>query len=147
MSSAADLCWPLLQSVDRAYRIGQKRDVIVYRLITCGTVEEKIYRRQVFKGGLFKSGTEEGSQQQYFTQVRAAPAAPDVQHIEVCVLTSIMARVFDQGQDPRCVASVFCIFELCALGQWTSPGAHSTFLCAAARGPLHSALMLSPTLD
>ena len=38
------------QSVDRAYRIGQRRDVVVYRLISCGTVEEKIYRRQV--GGL-----------------------------------------------------------------------------------------------
>jgi hypothetical protein len=25
----------------------QKRDVVVYRLITCGTVEEKIYRKQV----------------------------------------------------------------------------------------------------
>ena len=33
-------------------RIGQKRPVVVYRLITSGTVEEKIYRRQVFKGGL-----------------------------------------------------------------------------------------------
>lgn len=27
------------QSVDRAYRIGQTRDVVVYRLISCGTVE------------------------------------------------------------------------------------------------------------
>lgn len=35
------------QAVDRAYRIGQTKNVIVYRLITCGTVEEKIYRRQV----------------------------------------------------------------------------------------------------
>ena len=35
------------QSVDRAYRIGQTKDVIVYRLMTCGTVEEKIYRKQV----------------------------------------------------------------------------------------------------
>ena len=34
------------QSVDRAYRIGQTRPVVVYRLITCGTVEEKIYRKQ-----------------------------------------------------------------------------------------------------
>lgn len=30
------------QSVDRAYRIGQTRDVVVYRLISCGTVEEKV---------------------------------------------------------------------------------------------------------
>ena len=39
------------QSVDRAYRLGQQRDVVVYRLITCGTVEEKIYRRQASGGG------------------------------------------------------------------------------------------------
>lgn len=35
------------QSVDRAYRIGQTKDVLVYRLMTSGTVEEKIYRKQV----------------------------------------------------------------------------------------------------
>ncbi|KAL4427704.1 hypothetical protein ABPG75_001793 [Micractinium tetrahymenae] len=56
------------QSVDRAYRIGQKRDVVVYRLISCGTVEEKIYRRQVFKGGLSRTGMEEGEQFRYFAQ-------------------------------------------------------------------------------
>lgn len=39
------------QSVDRAYRIGQRKDVVVYRLISCGTVEEKIYRRQVRLAG------------------------------------------------------------------------------------------------
>lgn len=37
------------QAVDRAYRIGQTRDVVTYRLITCGTIEEKMYRLQVFK--------------------------------------------------------------------------------------------------
>ncbi|KAK1367039.1 Chromatin remodeling 24 [Heracleum sosnowskyi] len=56
------------QSVDRAYRIGQKKDVLVYRLMTCGTVEEKIYRKQVFKGGLFKSATEHKEQIRYFSQ-------------------------------------------------------------------------------
>ncbi|GLT25101.1 hypothetical protein SLA2020_002530 [Shorea laevis] len=56
------------QSVDRAYRIGQKKDVLVYRLMTCGTVEEKIYRKQVFKGGLFKTATEHKEQIRYFSQ-------------------------------------------------------------------------------
>jgi hypothetical protein len=37
------------QAVDRVHRIGQTRDVVVYRLITCGTVEEKTYRRQIAK--------------------------------------------------------------------------------------------------
>ncbi|XP_009981328.1 PREDICTED: DNA excision repair protein ERCC-6-like, partial [Tauraco erythrolophus] len=45
------------QAVDRAYRIGQKENVIIYRLITCGTVEEKIYRRQVFKDSLIRQTT------------------------------------------------------------------------------------------
>ncbi|KAI3693177.1 hypothetical protein L6452_33008 [Arctium lappa] len=56
------------QSVDRAYRIGQKKDVIVYRLMTCGTVEEKIYRKQIYKGGLFRSATEHKEQIRYFSQ-------------------------------------------------------------------------------
>lgn len=45
------------QAVDRAYRIGQHRNVVVYRLITCSTVEEKIYRRQTFKDSIIKQTT------------------------------------------------------------------------------------------
>lgn len=40
-----------LQARERAWRIGQKRPVTVYRLVTSGTIEEKIYHRQVsFEG-------------------------------------------------------------------------------------------------
>ncbi|XP_031473665.1 SNF2 domain-containing protein ENL1 isoform X2 [Nymphaea colorata] len=56
------------QCVDRAYRIGQLKDVLVYRLMTCGTIEEKIYKMQVFKGGLFKTATEQKEQTRYFSQ-------------------------------------------------------------------------------
>lgn len=45
------------QAVDRAYRIGQTENVLIYRLITCGTVEEKIYRRQVNKNRNFTTFT------------------------------------------------------------------------------------------
>lgn len=38
-----------LQARERSYRIGQNRDVVVFRLITSGTIEEKIYHRQIFK--------------------------------------------------------------------------------------------------
>ena len=37
------------QAVDRVHRIGQTQDVVVCRLIACGTVDEMIYRNQVFK--------------------------------------------------------------------------------------------------
>lgn len=41
--------------MDRAYRIGQTRNVVTYRLVAAGTIEEKMYRRQIFKGGLTQS--------------------------------------------------------------------------------------------
>ncbi|KAG2575965.1 hypothetical protein PVAP13_7KG359700 [Panicum virgatum] len=56
------------QSVDRAYRIGQTKDVIVYRLMTSATIEEKIYKLQVFKGALFRSATEQKEQTRYFSK-------------------------------------------------------------------------------
>lgn len=40
------------QAVDRCYRIGQRKNVTVYRLITAGTVEEKMYEKQVHKDGI-----------------------------------------------------------------------------------------------
>ena len=41
----------------RAYRIGQNKNVVIYRLITCGTIEEKIYRKQIFKDSISKQTT------------------------------------------------------------------------------------------
>lgn len=38
-----------IQARERAWRLGQKREVLIYRLITKGTIEEKIYQRQIFK--------------------------------------------------------------------------------------------------
>jgi DNA excision repair protein ERCC-6 len=37
------------QARERAWRVGQKREVTVYRLITPGTIEEKVYHRQIYK--------------------------------------------------------------------------------------------------
>jgi len=40
------------QAADRCYRIGQRKEVQVFRLITAGTVEEKRYEKQIHKDGL-----------------------------------------------------------------------------------------------
>ncbi|CAB4031333.1 DNA excision repair ERCC-6-like, partial [Paramuricea clavata] len=57
------------QAVDRAYRIGQKNTVVVYRLITCGSLEEKIYRKQVFKQAITKQTTGSSNNPfRYFTR-------------------------------------------------------------------------------
>ncbi|MEW5318407.1 MAG: hypothetical protein WDW38_009632 [Sanguina aurantia] len=38
-----------VKAQDRAFRIGQKRDVTVFRFVAAGTVEEVIYNRQIYK--------------------------------------------------------------------------------------------------
>ncbi|KAI5757237.1 ERCC6L [Gulo gulo luscus] len=71
------------QAVDRVYRIGQKENVVVYRLITCGTVEEKIYRRQVFKDSLIRQTTgDKKNPFRYFTkqELRELFTIEDFQH-------------------------------------------------------------------
>jgi SNF2 family DNA or RNA helicase len=40
------------QATDRAHRIGQTRPVTVYRLLTRGTVEEKVIRMQIRKSAV-----------------------------------------------------------------------------------------------
>ena len=37
------------QARERAWRVGQTKEVTVYRLITSGTIEEKVYHRQIYK--------------------------------------------------------------------------------------------------
>lgn len=57
------------QAEDRAFRIGQCRDVKVYRFITEGTVEEIIYLRQVYKQQLANMTFDGSKEKRYFTAV------------------------------------------------------------------------------
>lgn len=59
-----------LQAQDRAYRIGQTRDVEVFRLISLGTVEEVVYARQVYKQQQANIGYTASSERRYFRGIQ-----------------------------------------------------------------------------
>lgn len=56
------------QARERAWRFGQKKDVTVYRLITAGTIEEKIYQRQIFKTAITNQILQDPKQRRLFSQ-------------------------------------------------------------------------------
>jgi DNA excision repair protein ERCC-6-like 2 len=59
-----------LQAQDRAYRIGQVRDVDVFRLISAGTIEEIIYARQIYKQQQANIGYNASKERRYFKGVQ-----------------------------------------------------------------------------
>lgn len=59
-----------LQAQDRAYRIGQVRDVDVYRLISAGTIEEVVYGRQIYKQQQANIGYNASNERRYFKGVQ-----------------------------------------------------------------------------
>jgi DNA excision repair protein ERCC-6 len=55
-----------VQARERAWRLGQKREVTIYRLMTSGTIEEKIYHRQIFKQFLTNKILRDPKQRRFF---------------------------------------------------------------------------------
>ncbi|XP_039995775.1 DNA excision repair protein ERCC-6 [Xiphias gladius] len=54
------------QARERAWRIGQRQQVTIYRLLTAGTIEEKIYHRQIFKQFLTNRVLKDPKQRRFF---------------------------------------------------------------------------------
>ncbi|WIA38389.1 hypothetical protein OEZ86_001717 [Tetradesmus obliquus] len=54
------------QARERAWRIGQGRPVTIYRLITSGTIEEKVYHRQIYKSFLTNKVLQDPRQRRFF---------------------------------------------------------------------------------
>ena len=59
-----------LQAQDRAYRIGQIRDVEVFRLISAGTIEEIVYARQIYKQQQANIAYTASTERRYFKGVQ-----------------------------------------------------------------------------
>lgn len=55
-----------LQARERAWRLGQKQDVEIYRLMVAGLIEEKIYHRQIFKQLLANKILKDPRQKRFF---------------------------------------------------------------------------------
>ncbi|KAG0331334.1 hypothetical protein BG004_001723 [Podila humilis] len=55
-----------VQARERAWRLGQTRAVTIYRLMTSGTIEEKIYHRQIFKQFLTNKILKDPKQRRFF---------------------------------------------------------------------------------
>ncbi|KAJ2503427.1 DNA repair protein rhp26 [Coemansia sp. RSA 1972] len=55
-----------MQARERAWRLGQQRNVAIYRLMTAGTIEEKIYNRQIYKQFLSSKILDDPAQKRVF---------------------------------------------------------------------------------
>ena len=55
-----------MQARERAWRIGQQNQVTIYRLMTAGTIEEKIYHRQIYKQFLVNRVLKDAKQRRFF---------------------------------------------------------------------------------
>ncbi|KAI9653116.1 MAG: hypothetical protein M1831_006200 [Alyxoria varia] len=65
-----------LQAQDRAYRIGQSRDVEVFRLISAGTIEEIVYGRQIYKQQQSNIGYDASNERRYFSGIQDTKGKP-----------------------------------------------------------------------
>ena len=92
-----------LQAQDRAFRLGQRRDVGVYRLVATGTLEEAVYRRQIYKqqqANMSVAGTRE---KRFFKGVQVG-LPPSLGMKLGCVLCAFVLITLSGGTaSPACV--------------------------------------------
>ncbi len=81
-----------LQARERSWRIGQDKDVAVYRFLCAGTIEEKIYHRQLFKQFVSNKVLSDPNSRKHFN-------------------SKVLADLFHLGDDDAC--STLDMFNAC----------------------------------
>jgi len=97
-----------LQAMFRAYRLGQKKPVYIYRIIGKGTMEEKIYKRQIIKQAMSQRVIDAKQLDRHFTNDELSQLyrfEPDDdndpldQYDADCVQDKILRNLMDQFSD------------------------------------------------
>jgi hypothetical protein len=81
------------QAVDRAHRIGQKRPVFVYRLVTASTIEERMFVRQIYKQGLTESTVDGRNVTRYTKQEDISELFRPVSNPAFCATANRLAEM------------------------------------------------------
>lgn len=117
-----------LQAQDRSFRFGQKRHVVVFRLLAAGSFEELVYSRQVYKQQLSNIAVSGKMENRYFEGVQDCKAFQGelfgisnlFRDLSDKLFTSEIIELHEKHgkDDARCSTSTQ---TLCKLGTYFSP--------------------------
>lgn len=97
-----------LQAQDRSFRFGQKRHVVVFRLLSAGSLDELVYSRQVYKQQLSNIAVSGKMEKRYFEGVQVKKptclsfcfswnVVIGIQLLNTCI--SLNCRIFQDCKD------------------------------------------------
>eukprot|EP01117_Protostelium_nocturnum_P006837 TRINITY_DN2452_c0_g1_i6.p1 TRINITY_DN2452_c0_g1~~TRINITY_DN2452_c0_g1_i6.p1 ORF type:complete len:720 (+),score=127.22 TRINITY_DN2452_c0_g1_i6:2456-4615(+) len=91
-----------VESIYRAYRFGQTKEVHIYRLISGGTIESRIYDRQIIKQGLFRNVIDEKNPKRTIPKVftRDLFKLDTVVPLRTCSEGESLVKEKDSSNDP-----------------------------------------------